>query len=546
MYPASAMFLAAIRGGSHTRVVKIDRLDKTTHQVLETVAPKVASGAVSARADNTGRRRLRLTVENPDGIYTPTQSTDPFWVNQVLRVWSGIAHPVAGDNTALNSSFEVDTNNDGLADDWNHYNNGPEAMTSSRVTGRSGLAQRVTWTVPNTSSKGLTQNRTATPWKPLTTYIVSFWAKYGTAGFTSSVMQLAWNTGPATTVALLNPYLGLTWQRYAFRITMGATVEPLGRWYLTLLYAGSQVANSLDIDDVLIEETPNLYDYHLEKTEYVPVGTFLVSRAASSKREMTVDVDAQDLWKRAEYTTLTAVKSFAVSTSLHTIFAYCMDTIGHPAGARAIDPAAMTKLTLGPAPLQFARATPLADILSTICDDYGYDAWFDAMGVFNARPTVDPSTQPSLMSIGLADMQTWVEDLDIVIQDSPDIKNYIGVSSTSVDTLPIYETAKDDNTTSPTYYLGAFGTRYWEYAAEWIQSVQQARDAAENFLRRKLFNARGLAWSHSPLPQADIFDVLSFTDNDLKLTDRKFFIQSMDIPLAGGLQRTTLLEVRTS
>ena len=63
-----------------------------------------------------------------------------------------------GSNICSNSSFEIDSNSDGLADGFAIYNNdgGAVPTTASIVTGlRSRYAQRISWTGTNASTKGI-------------------------------------------------------------------------------------------------------------------------------------------------------------------------------------------------------------------------------------------------------------------------------------------------------------------------------------------------------------------------------------------------------
>lgn len=89
MYAVSAEYKAAL-ATSHTRLVKVERLDDAL-QVIATVTPVVLAGSVEVAVGQDGARRtLSMEIANEDGTYTPRLSTDPFAANGQIRVWLGV------------------------------------------------------------------------------------------------------------------------------------------------------------------------------------------------------------------------------------------------------------------------------------------------------------------------------------------------------------------------------------------------------------------------------------------------------------------------
>lgn len=169
---------------------------------------------------------------------------------------------IGGENLLGNNSFEVDSDANGIADGWTLYNNSPgtEPSVYSLVTGRiTGLAQRHAWTGSNTTTKGVfpTSLLRGGVWLPLQTYVVSWYAKASAA---TTGMAIYWNIGPASTTAIKNPALTTSWQRYAYRITWGASVETLGRFFVSIT-SGAAATGSVDIDDVQVELGDTLSGY---------------------------------------------------------------------------------------------------------------------------------------------------------------------------------------------------------------------------------------------------------------------------------------------
>jgi hypothetical protein len=110
----------------------------------------------------------------------------------------------------------------------------------------------ITWDA-STGTKGLMCYATERLWQPYRTYTVSFWARTASALSTPSGMAALWNVQPATAVWGLNPDLTTLWQRYAIRLTWGASVESSGRLFLSLA-SFVQNAGTLYMDDLRVED----------------------------------------------------------------------------------------------------------------------------------------------------------------------------------------------------------------------------------------------------------------------------------------------------
>lgn len=159
---------------------------------------------------------------------------------------------IGGGNLISNSSFEIDANGDGTPDYWWTYNNGPEGATfvrSAVAPFHGSYHGRVTWAVPNTSTKGVSRNAPTGGFKLDTWYVVSWWAK--TSQAFSSGMALYWNNPPQSAEVISNPNLSTGYQRYAYRIKWTTAPDP--NLFISIIGAGGQPASDLDIDAVQVE-----------------------------------------------------------------------------------------------------------------------------------------------------------------------------------------------------------------------------------------------------------------------------------------------------
>lgn len=208
-----------------------------------------------------------------------------------------ISSPDASYNLLSGSSFETDAisdglgnvANDGMSDYWAPYNNGPEAMTYARINGGAqdgGWFQRVTWAVTNTSTKGVYRLSAAAGGKPcgfapLQTYTLSFYAK-GSGGAIGFTMTLAFNVFP-TIVVVTNPALTANWQRYVFRLTWGATIDP-NDFFITI--NGGATAGSLDIDAAQVEAGSTASPYLRRETAAFGYGKYKEQQITGDSRNM--------------------------------------------------------------------------------------------------------------------------------------------------------------------------------------------------------------------------------------------------------------------
>lgn len=162
-----------------------------------------------------------------------------------------------GENLYLNSSFDTDSNGDGLADYWVVYYSPVTAgvtVTPSLVTGRTGgKAQRVSWNGTTTANRGVYSNPAAEyaearVLKPLTEYVLSFYARasQGT-GF-----KLAYNQYPTDIRWVENPVPSATeWQRYVVTFKTTTTPDPANAFIA--LQSDEPGAGWLEIDDAQLE-----------------------------------------------------------------------------------------------------------------------------------------------------------------------------------------------------------------------------------------------------------------------------------------------------
>ena len=247
-----------------------------------------AAAVAAAALDATAKANLAATTSTWSGVSGTDKPADNATVGANASNFTGT---IGGDNLTYNSSFE--SNNGLIGTGWSIYNNAGESepTTAQIVAGRTGgSAQQISWTVAHWNTKGIYGVLCNGEWTPLKTYVVSFWARTTNLSSTSNCF-ITWNISPASATTLSSPNLTTEWQRYAFRITMGATVEPLGRCHISVSYGAG--AGNVQFDDLMVVEgdvLPSYYPSAKEAQDKAITAQTTATNAATSASAATAEL----------------------------------------------------------------------------------------------------------------------------------------------------------------------------------------------------------------------------------------------------------------
>lgn len=264
--------------------------DSANAASISTVAARLDTGGDVANAIVAVQTSATAAQTTANGAVTTANAA----ASQVTTVQSVLSN--ATGNRVRNSSFDVDTNANGLADGFAPYNNSGMAVTASLPPGRNGgVCQRLNFTGPaNNSQQGLFVDGPNPAWEPNRVYVLSAYSRSPVAdGQRGRTLQLRWNTPPATIEQIVNPPLSGEFQRYAWRLTWGNTVEPNGRLFITSNEAGAARNGVLDFDDLMVQEGANLTSYEASRD--------INTLAASVQQEITTRV-SETGYLGAQYT----------------------------------------------------------------------------------------------------------------------------------------------------------------------------------------------------------------------------------------------------
>lgn len=175
----------------------------------------------------------------------------------------------------------------------------------------------------------------------------------------------------------------------------------------------------------------------------------------------------------------------------------------------------------------------------SIMADYGYDLNFDGDGIARAQPVPDPATSPAVFDYG-ADETNLVDNANVSATLE---RTYNGVIASGEGTgvaTAVRAVVWDDDSTSPTYYLGGFGQVPYFYTSPQLTTSAQCQIAASTILARVKGRARGLSWSSVVNPALEPLDVVT---NTVRGITSRVVIDQITTPLsASETQKATARE----
>lgn len=262
---------------------------------IHNIPIRAYSGATqTAEISSAGRLRVGTNISNANTTFidaNPAAGTLAVGnaTNAANVTVYGAINVVAGGNAATydnvtgaqnlvtNSSFELDSDGDGLADGFGIYNNdgGSVPTTASRVAGsKSTWAQRIAWTGTNASTKGIYFN-TGTR-RASTDYVITFWARTNTA----VALSINHNVQPTIKTNLLWPTAGTSWQFYAARLQWASSNTD--NWYLSIAYSAAIANGWIEFDNIQVIEGSEIVPYAPALSDLIAYGGAVQMPAAPS------------------------------------------------------------------------------------------------------------------------------------------------------------------------------------------------------------------------------------------------------------------------
>lgn len=183
------------------------------------------------------------------------------------------ATPAAAYNIALNGGFEVDENNDGIADDWTYVNNYPNDYFLDDSVAHSGSYSLRMHTYNHPNNGRLSSSGGAFQWydiEPDTEYRLSYWVRSADPDHVdASVGTNEYDAPGGTKTAYHYAYIDIdeayVWKQVEYQFTTTAATETLSQFYLMRSVFDTYVDDWKEgeyrvswIDDVVFERADSI------------------------------------------------------------------------------------------------------------------------------------------------------------------------------------------------------------------------------------------------------------------------------------------------
>lgn len=277
--------------------------------------------------------------------------------------------------------------------------------------------------------------------------------------------------------------------------------------------------------------------------EFVPLGVFVIWTADRS--EERGDIVELELYDRAKLLAHGEIpKFYDASGQSGRVAIQNLVNAGMPMPETVTFDSSLTDVTL---PGGTTYDSTYLDAIMDIAESMGAEFYFDLEGhpICAPKPSID-STTLEASAVFTADCGPDGVNTSIGRQTTrEDVFNGIGVYGVTPDdsTAQPYAEAYDLNTSSPTYYNGAFGKAFKRIDRPELTSPAQCQAAAQAELEAILGRSRGLSLSMLPNPTLEPGDLIlvGFYDDSTELhliesIDFDFAEQSFSVTTKGRLE----------
>lgn len=262
--------------------------------------------------------------------------------------------------------------------------------------------------------------------------------------------------------------------------------------------------------------------------EYCPLGVFLLDDVAvtDTAAGAYVEIAGADLSRRVARNAWDATYTVQPATNYGTaIQAMLLDRMPDAQTNFASTDQVTPQLQFG----QSTSNDPWQDI-QQMALSIGYECFFDARGICVLRHVPDPDVTESQWEFEDT-AHPVITALVRRISDSNTYNKVIATGEGTGNDVPVQATAIDDDPSSPTYYLGAYGTVTYRFTSPLILTVEQAQQAADAMLRQVKGATEAVEIDVVPMPAIEPGDVVTVTRGRSKVEGR-FLVDQLTTPLS--------------
>lgn len=191
------------------------------------------------------------------------------------------------------------------------------------------------------------------------------------------------------------------------------------------------------------------------------------------------------------------------------------------ASTQVITPLLVYGLTQGGDPWQ-----DIQDLATAI----GFEAFFDASGVFTFRPVPDPNVGDPVWVFD-EDANPLVSEASRELSSDQTFNHVIVVGQSTSSSNPVSAEAFDNNPSSPTYILGDYGEVTERLTFSLVTTQDQAQATANALLNNSLGAADTVTIAVVPMPALEPGDIIKINVSDVK-ANGTYMINSMTTSLS--------------
>lgn len=271
-------------------------------------------------------------------------------------------------------------------------------------------------------------------------------------------------------------------------------------------------------------------------TEYIPLGVFIMTevKVTDANDGVSMSIRGEDksiIISRNKWTSAYQMLTGTLEDSLKALLQNRYPDIETDFPITNIT---VNQIILG----SDSNVDPWKDVVN-IAQLTGYDLYFDVRGVCTMRqfPTLDAASVVATYKEGSG---TTITSVDRNISTKETYNGVIYTIEGSQVTTPIRVEVWDEDTTSPTYRYGVFGSVPTFVSANILSTQTDAIKAAALLLNTYIGAQEQITFNSSVDPSLDVNDVVYVKSVGSKV-DRTVIIDSMEIPLeyTGSLNVTT-------
>lgn len=520
---------------------------------------RLVDGTVSVDSSSAERRKLDLTLDNRDKLLRPNPNGG-FWYDKIIKVYRGIIYQ--GSMPVPKAAIiQADTDADGYALKNLLSNLGftntdylPDARSTSDLRGYSYVFV-LNNTAPTTKSDLLKDlwihGKTIVTLGVANTIaeIPIFSSDVNDAaadwGIAPKPTWTTWDDSPVVdryTDAALgtmagNVPLGLAsgtvplsfWHRGvdSTPVFTGATNVGIGGSYWLDLHVPS--LTNPEVKKLLLASLNFVRGYYSKIEWETQIGEFMIDNLAADYFPDQIKVTGRDYTKKLLLSKITQAETFPAGTSLNE-FVRAIAING------GIDP---KKLRIGigdevlTSEAQFDRGTDRWTLITTVCEPFNYEVFFDAMGYLVVRPYVDPQNGPISWTFARgSNLVTYNKST----ADSR-IYNHVcvyGDPSSDEDRLPFFGEAINDDPQSPTN-TSRLGDRLYTFASTFFTDSSQCQTYAEQKLQVVGLEQYELDISSIYYPWLEAGEIVVIeTGEEQEFEPTRFLMDTISYPLALG------------